>query len=343
MCSTSLNPQEKSGKISEPAMPDFKTITIVNSPLYLRHDTGSNHPESSERMTAVMNRLLSEGGAKSGLGLPLRLIPPRMAEREDVVSLHTENYLMRFEEACLSGKEWLGHSDNRISYDSYEAAFLSAGAGLTAIDFLENGSKDPIFCCVRPPGHHAEAALALGFCFLNNVAIAARYWQRRYGRKRIFILDFDAHHGNGIQEFFDEDSSVFYVSIHEHPTFSFPGTGWANDTGTGAGTGFTLNIPLAPGSSDDVVIKAMESQVKPALTAFQPDAMLVAAGFDGHSLDDMSGLAYSTRLYAKLGSYLSVWAGICEDRLVSILEGGYHLEALAAGVEAYLMGLALKV
>lgn len=343
MCSTSSSPQEKSGKISELAMPDFKTITLVNSPFYLRHDTGIDHPESPERMTAVFNRLLQKGHEATGVKLPVELLSPRIAEREDVVALHKENYLLRFEEACLAGKEWLGHSDNRICYDSYEAAFLSAGAGLSAIDFLENGSRNPIFCCVRPPGHHAEAALALGFCFLNNVAIAARYWQRRYGRKKIFILDFDAHHGNGIQEFFDEDPDVFYVSIHEHPTFSFPGTGWANDTGTGAGTGLTLNIPLPPGSGDDAVIKAMEHQVKPAFDMFRPDAMLVAAGFDGHVLDDMSGLAYSTRLYATLGSYLSVWAGACDDRLVSILEGGYHLEVLAASVEAYLMGLALKV
>lgn len=324
-------------------MPDFKTVTIVNSPDYLRHDTGIDHPESPGRMTAVMNRLLRNGSGFPEVNLPIRLLPPRIAAREDVAALHNENYLMRFEEACLAGKEWLGHSDNRISYDSFETAFLSAGAGLTAIDLLENGSRNPIFCCVRPPGHHAEAAMALGFCFLNNVAIAARYWQKRYGRKKIFILDFDAHHGNGIQEFFDEDPDVFYVSIHEHPTFSFPGTGWANDNGVGAGTGFTLNIPLPPGSGEDAVMNAMEHLVKPAFDAFRPDAVLVAAGFDGHAMDDMSGLAYSTRLYAKLGSYLSVWAGACNDRLVSILEGGYHLEALAAGVEAYLMGLALIV
>ncbi|MEZ0329455.1 MAG: histone deacetylase [Dissulfuribacterales bacterium] len=324
-------------------MPDFKTITIVNSPFYMKHDTGAEHPESPERMTAVMNRLLRNDPEVRMVKLPVELLSPRIAAREDVVALHKENYLMRFEEACLAGKEWLGHSDNRISYDSYEAAFLSAGAGLSAIDFLEDGSKNPIFCCVRPPGHHAEAALALGFCFLNNVAIAARYWQRRYGRKKIFILDFDAHHGNGIQELFDEDPDVFYVSIHEHPTFSFPGTGWANENGTGAGQGFTLNIPLSPGAKDEAVLKAMEEQVKPAFDAFQPDAMVVAAGFDGHALDDMSGLAYSTKLYGKLGSYLSVWAENCDNRLVSILEGGYHLEALAAGVEAYLIGLAIRV
>jgi acetoin utilization deacetylase AcuC-like enzyme len=181
----------------------------------------------------------------------------------------------------------------------------------------------------------------MGFCFLNNVAIAANYWRQVYGRQKILIIDWDAHHGNGIQAAFVEDHDVLYISIHEHPTFSFPGTGYAEDTGTGAGKGATLNIPLLPGAGDKACITALDKKVEPVVEAFQPQAMIVAAGFDGHALDDMSGLTYSTDLFGRLGEYMAAWAQTyCRSKVLTILEGGYHLQALAASVEKYLAGLA---
>ncbi len=219
------------------------------------------------------------------------------AERKWLLKVHDENYLLRLEEAALSGKTWLAHPDNQMSYETYEVALLAAGAGLTGIDLLEREKRGRVFCAVRPPGHHAERALPLGFCFLNNIATAARYWQEKYGRRKIAVFDFDAHHGNGIQAIFEEDPDVFYTSIHEHPTFSFPGTGYAEERGSGAGLGATLNVPLLPGNGDELFKKELLRTIEPALLDFQPEALLVAAGFDGHQLDDMSGLAYSTELY----------------------------------------------
>lgn len=320
-------------------MARYNKVDIITHPRCMDHDTGRDHPESPERIQAILERL-----EKGPLREVLSRVVPRPAERACIEAVHKDAYLLRFEETCLSGKEYFLHTDNRVSYETYEIALLSAGACLSGIDLMESGVSRLPFCCIRPPGHHAEASLALGFCFLNNVAIAARYWQNRYGKRRIFIIDWDAHHGNGIQEVFDEDPDVFYASIHEHPTFSFPGTGYADENGNGAGIGATLNIPLPPGSGEKEVMKALEYQVAPAIEAFRPEAMIVAAGFDGHSMDDMSGLSYSTRLYGHMGTFMSSWADeFCGGAVLTVLEGGYNLKSLAASVEAYLAGLSLSV
>jgi acetoin utilization deacetylase AcuC-like enzyme len=318
-------------------MSQFKPINFITHPRYLDHDTGGGfHPEIPERLVAIDKRL------QAGPLLPiLTQTLPRAAERQWLLTSHSNSYLFRFEEQALSGRSYLDHSDNQMCYDTYEISLLAAGAGLTGVDLLESEATDLVFCSIRPPGHHAERGLAMGFCFLNNVAIAANYWRQVYGRQKILIIDWDAHHGNGIQTAFVEDQDVLYISIHEHPTFSFPGTGFAEDTGTGAGKGATLNIPLLPGAGDKACIAALDKKVEPAVEAFQPQAMIVAAGFDGHALDDMSGLTYSTDLFGRLGEYMTAWARTyCRSKVLTILEGGYHLEALGASVEKYLAGLA---
>ncbi len=321
-------------------MSRFRPIALVTDPRYLDHDTADSlHPEIPARMEAILKRLES-----SSLAPYLKKISPRKAERDRVLAVHDEDYLASFEGTCLSGREFLGHPDNRLGYDSYEVALLAAGGCLSGIDIIENGESDLAFCCIRPPGHHAETAQALGFCFLNNVAIAARYWKDVRGKERILVIDWDAHHGNGIQEIFDHDPDVFYISIHEHPTFSFPGTGYANETGTGAGKGATLNIPLSPGSGDEAVLNALKGRAGEAVKEFRPEAIIVAAGFDAHVMDDMSGLAYTTKLYGHLGTFMAFWAErYCKGKVLSILEGGYHLDALAASVEAYLVGLSVCI
>ncbi|MEW6219749.1 MAG: histone deacetylase [Thermodesulfobacteriota bacterium] len=312
-------------------------IVLISHPDLLRHDTGGGlHPEVPERLTAIRARL-----AAGPLAAVLREETSRAADWPDLLVYHDEAYLARFEEAALAGRSHLGHPDNQISYDSFNAALLAAGAGLVGIDLLEREAGVLPFCSVRPPGHHAERALALGFCFINNIVVAARYWQRRYGRRRLAVVDWDAHHGNGIQAAFETDPEVLYASIHEHPTFSFPGTGYSDETGTGPGLGYTLNVPLPPGAHDAMVLAALDEQLEPALTAFAPEGLIVAAGLDGHRQDDMSGLAYSTGLYRRLGERMAAWGRrYCQGRVLSILEGGYELEPLAASVEAYLLGLA---
>ncbi len=315
---------------------DHIAITLVMDAAFSRHDTGGgDHPEVPERLHVIRHFLeahFPEGSVST--------VSPRPATREELLRFHTEGWLCRFEEAALSGRSFIDHPDNQVCYDSFEIAMLAAGSGPTAIDLVENGVPGPLFCCVRPPGHHAEPNMPLGFCFFNNCVIAVRYWQQRYGRQRICILDFDAHHGNGIQAAVDAEAETLYISLHEHPSFSFPGTGWAEDRGSGAGLGAVLNIPLPPGSGDDRVLAAMDVEITAALEEFRPDAFVIAAGFDGHRKDDMSGLSWSTGLYRQIGRRLAAWSReYAASRMISILEGGYHLSSLAASVGAYLEGL----
>ncbi len=317
-------------------MTDQAAITLVTDTELARHDTGGgNHPEVPERLAVIVRYLEAHPPAA-----PMTMVAPRPATRQELLCFHTEAWLFRFEEAVLSGRTYIDHSDNQVGYDSFAVATLAAGSGPTAIDLLEGRQARHIFCLVRPPGHHAEPDMPLGFCFFNNCVIAARYWQQRYGRQRICVLDFDAHHGNGIQAAFENEAGSSYISLHEHPSFSFPGTGWAEDRGGGEGLGTVLNIPLSPGSGDEMVLAAMDGEIMAALERFRPDALVVAAGFDGHRLDDMSGLRCSTGLYRELGRRLAAWSNeYAEGRMISILEGGYHLESLAASVAAYLDGL----
>lgn len=315
------------------------TITIITHPEFSDHDTGGGaHPEVAGRLLAIDEKL------RTGRLAPLlKYVQPEPAKRQWLLAFHTDAWLFRFEEEVLSGRSYIGHPDNQVCYDTFRVALLSAGAGIRGVDLVEEGSHGNVFCAVRPPGHHAEAAMPYGFCFLNNCVVAARYWQMKYGRRRICVLDFDAHHGNGIQSAFEEESDTLYISIHEHPSFSFPGTGLEEDNGIGPGTGTICNIPLQPGASDKQVMKELDGRVAETLARFRPEALIVAAGFDGHRLDYMSDLHYSTGLYGELGQRIGAWAReYCHDRLLSILEGGYHLPSLAESVEAYLTGLQFR-
>ena len=312
------------------------TITIVTSSRFAEHDIrDGEHPEVAARLQCIANQLA--GGTLAPL---LRYVEPAAAARQWLLTFHSDAWLLRFEEAVLSGRSFIGHQDNQVCYETFAVAQLAAGAALKGVDLVEAGAPGPVFCAVRPPGHHAEPSLPLGFCFLNNCVIAARYWQRHYRRRRVCILDFDAHHGNGIQTACEEDPGTLYISIHEHPSFSFPGTGYAEETGLPGGEGGLLNIPLLPGADDRQVLAALDGPVAERLARFQPEALVIAAGFDGHQLDDMSGLNYSTGLYQAIGGRIGTWArDLVQGRVLSVLEGGYHLPSLAEGVEAYLTGL----
>lgn len=316
-------------------MNDFSPITVIVHPACAAHLPGPEHPEQPQRLDAILQRL--ENGPLAA-ALTVREAPA--APRRWLEACHDTEYLYRFEEAALSGSTALDHQDNEMSFDTFDAARHAAGAGILGVDLAEDG-HEVVFCAVRPPGHHAERRRALGFCFVNNTVVAARYWHQRY-RRRVLIVDVDAHHGNGVQAAFETEPEVFYLSLHEDPAHSFPGSGYAGERGLGPGRGTTLNIPLPPGAGDEECITALTEVAAPAVAAFAPEAIVVAAGFDGHGADDMSGLNYTTALYGKLGVYLGDWARrYCRGRLLSVLEGGYHPEALAAGVEAYLAGLAL--
>ncbi|MGI6657682.1 MAG: histone deacetylase [Desulfobulbus sp.] len=311
-------------------------VTIVTDSACIQHDTGGNdHPEAPERMGVI-----SEQIARGALGDRIRLVLPRPATREQLLSFHTEDWLFRFEEAVLSGRTYIDHPDNQVGYESFTIARLSAGGGIAGVDEIEARPGSVVFTQTRPPGHHSEPNQPYGFCFFNNCVIAARYWQQQYNRRRVCVFDFDAHHGNGIQTAFEEDPEAAYVSIHEHPSFSYPGTGWAEEKGIGPGKGRICNLPLVPGAGDAQARRFLP-RIREFLDHVQPDALIVAAGFDAHRLDDMSGLGFSTDMYRELGGFVMKLAHeYTEGRLLSILEGGYCLEILGESVDAYLTGLA---
>jgi acetoin utilization deacetylase AcuC-like enzyme len=288
------------------------------------HVTGPGHPESPERLTAVLRGL-----EESRLLPQLIPVPAVAAKLEWIEKVHSPKYILSFEEACILDLGELGSADNRISPQSYDVALLAVGGILRAVDMLMEGEIDNAFCAVRPPGHHAEMREALGFCFFNNVAIAARYLQSKWNVGRIGIVDFDVHHGNGTQHTFENDPDVFYYSIHEHPSFSYPGTGREFEKGSDPGMGTTLNSTILPGQGDDEYKRRIMKDLVPAFEDFRPEVILVSAGFDAHASDDMSDVNLSTEGFSWM---MKVILGLADrhsgGRLISVLEGGYSLELL---------------
>jgi acetoin utilization deacetylase AcuC-like enzyme len=291
---------------------------------FVLHKTGPEHPESPDRLIAVM-RGLEQGGL-----LP-KLIPisATAAKMKWIEKIHSPGYIHRFEEACLLDLGELDCADCQICPQTYETALLAVGGILNAVDMLMEGKIDNAFCAVRPPGHHAEMKEPLGFCFFNNVAIAARYLQIQWNVERVGIVDFDVHHGNGTQHTFEEDPKVFYYSIHEHPSFAYPGTGREFEKGAGPGLGTTLNSTILPGQGDEEYRRKIMRDLIPAFDKFKPEVILVSAGFDAHAADDMSDIKLSTEGYSwmmKMIFRMAVqYAG---GRLISVLEGGYSLDLL---------------
>jgi acetoin utilization deacetylase AcuC-like enzyme len=291
---------------------------------YLLHDTGPYHPEVPERLQAIV-----KGLEERGLLSKLIRITASPADMEWIEAVHSEAYIRRFESACLGGRKSIDSPDNQMCQDTYEIAQLAVGGILDTIDRLMNGDIDNAFCAVRPPGHHAEKDCAMGFCYFNNIAIAARYLQQKWGVERVAIIDIDVHHGNGTQHIFEDDPTVLYVSIHEHPSFAFPGTGRAFESGNGPGSGATLNLPILPGQGDSEYTAHFEKDLKPALENFKPQFMLVSTGFDAHCEDDMSGVSLTTEGYSKImGTIYDAAARHTGGKLISILEGGYLLKRL---------------
>lgn len=248
--------------------------------------------------------------------------------------VHPRPYIDLIERACRHGPAALD-PDTVASPGSWEAALRAVGAVTQAIDQVVARTLSAAFCAVRPPGHHALADRAMGFCLFNNVAIGARYAQRRHGCLRILIVDWDVHHGNGTQAMFEEEPTVLYFSTHQYPYY--PGTGSRQERGRGQGSGFTINVPLPAGSGDAELIQAFEEELLPKAFEFKPDLVLISAGFDAHRDDPLAGFAVTEEGYARLTQRVcDIVRRCCPGRLVSVLEGGYNLEALAQSVEAHL-------
>jgi len=291
---------------------------------YLLHDTGGYHPEVAGRVQSIYN-----GIKAAGLLSKLKLLQAVPADLHWIEAVHEKHYIRRFQAACQSGESMLDSPDNQICTETYTTALLAVGGVLEAARQVLCGEIDNAFCAIRPPGHHAEINRAMGFCFFNNVAIAARYLQHEGRIKRIGIIDFDVHHGNGTQHIFDQDPSVFYYSIHQHPSFAFPGTGREFEKGSGAGYGFTLNSPVLPGRGDSEYQRLLQKDLFPSIEAFKPEVIIVSTGFDAHMDDDMSDIQLSTKGFTWIMKQIvDMAARHSKGRIISVLEGGYALDRL---------------
>jgi len=291
---------------------------------YLQHKTFDGHPECSQRLIAILKGLIDEKLLEQ-----MQLIKAEPADQRWIEAVHHVRYILRFEEACIWGLPDFDHQDNSICRETYDIALLAAGGVLKAIDKVMEGEVKNAFCAIRPPGHHAEVDKAMGFCYFNNVAVGARYLQRQWDVKRVAIIDFDVHHGNGTQHIFENDDTIFYYSIHEHPSFAYPGTGREFETGIAAGDGFTLNTPMLPGSGDAEYKERLLTDLVPAFASFNPDAVLLSAGFDAHESDLMSGTELSTEGYDFINdTIMELVNTYAEGKVISVLEGGYNLEIL---------------
>jgi acetoin utilization deacetylase AcuC-like enzyme len=302
-------------------------------PDMLLHDAGAGHPESPRRLQAIVSHL-----KETELWNELLHLKPEPADEGILALVHPSHYLRTLRDAARSAPIQLD-PDTRVSAGSYRAATLAAGAVLASVDAVMQGRAQNAFAAVRPPGHHAFPATAGGFCLINNVAVAARYLQQEHDIERILIVDWDAHHGNGTQAIFYEDPSVLYFSTHQHPYY--PGTGAASETGRGAGKGSIINVPLRAGSSQAQIIRAFNEQLVPAAKAFEPEFVLISAGFDSHEEDPLAQLGMTAAGYAKLTEIvMAIAEASAQRRIVSVLEGGYDPQALARSVAAHLEALA---
>ncbi len=315
------------------------TTGFISHPDTLKHDTGLGHPESSRRQSVIQERVTKIARPKEGSdqGLPLELIQP-IAQPDLyqwVSKVHQTPYIDDLKQRSpQKGRIYLD-PDTPLGPGSLKAAEWAVSGILTAVDWVMEKRLKNAFCAIRPPGHHAEKDHAMGFCLFNNVAIAAKYIQIKYGLERVLIIDWDVHHGNGTQNSFYSDPSVFYFSTHQFPCY--PGTGRNQERGSGEGEGFTLNCPLPSGSGDRHILSKFEKELEEACSSFRPNFILISAGFDAHRDDPLAGLEVTESGFQEMTRIVSALAAMhCHGRIVSSLEGGYNMEALSRSIEKHL-------
>ena len=307
-------------------------IGLVYHPDYLKHDPGERHPEHAGRLEAVMKALEASGQSRQLVHLDWDDDPQAW-----VAEVHDTEVIQRVQTASQRGRAALD-PDTIVSRDSYDVALQAVAGTLAAADAVVSGEVSQAFCAVRPPGHHAEAHRSMGFCLFNNVAVLARYLQKRHGLDNILIIDWDVHHGNGTQHIFEADASVLYVSTHQYPYY--PGTGASSETGTGSGEGYTLNFPLPAGTGDDAYLEIFQQAILPRALEYRPDCVLVSAGFDAHYADPLAHMQVSEAGYRRMTEVVNEIAAVCSgNRLISVLEGGYNVDALGRCVTTHVDSL----
>ena len=303
---------------------------IVHHPVFEKHDTGANHPETAERYRVAIEALRGD----QDLWANVVEIEADEARRSDIQACHTPQHFKHVEEAVREGRGYLD-ADTMISGASFEAAMRGAGAACRAIDAIMEGAANNAFVPVRPPGHHATSDRAMGFCLFNNVGVAARYAQKTFKEiERVAILDWDVHHGNGTQGIFYDDPTVYFFSSHQYPWY--PGTGSRGEKGTGRGLNFTLNLPLRAATPAADHRRAFEAALEEMSASFNPDLIIISAGFDSHLGDPLGQLRLTDEDFVDMTRSLKQWAeSSCNGRLVSCLEGGYNLQTLGETVRAH--------
>ncbi len=301
-------------------------VGLVYDPIYLKHDTGQ-HVENAKRLEAIISHL-----EQTQLKQQLTHIKPRPATTEEISLVHQEQHISHIQDVAQRGGGWLD-ADTVMSPDSYEVAIYAAGGAIRATEAVMNGEVDSAFALVRPPGHHATPQQAMGFCLFNNLAIATKYALTKYDLKRILIIDFDVHHGNGTQEVFYDNPQVLYISTHQYPFY--PGTGRMDETGADEVKGTTINIPLPAGCGDTEYLQALEQIIAPAAKRFKPQLIMVSAGYDSHWADGLALMQVSITGFGQMVKIIKGLADeLCDGQLVLSLEGGYNLTALATSVKA---------
>jgi acetoin utilization deacetylase AcuC-like enzyme len=295
---------------------------FVQDARFLQHDTGDGHPECSARLSVALKYLETQDWYKT-----LTQVEANSAELEQILRVHNTDYVRRAEEVCRSGNSHLDSMDVSVCTESFDIALLAAGSSIQLAENVINKTVDNAFALIRPPGHHAEMSIAMGFCLFNNIAVLARYLQNTHGIDKIAIIDWDVHHGNGTQHLFEEDPSVLYISTHQYPFY--PGTGNYSETGIGRGNGATLNCPMPVGATDRDYDKVFMEDILPRLDDFKPEFILISAGFDAHQADPLANINLSTDSFSWMTERIMEKADHhCENRIISLLEGGYNLQAL---------------
>ncbi|MCK4537839.1 MAG: histone deacetylase [Candidatus Krumholzibacteria bacterium] len=308
---------------------------VIYHELFGKHLEGYQHVESPGRYAAVMERLRNCGVTEH-----LSFVEAQPARPEWIEAVHDHDFVNGILSMEVDSSVVLDWGDTVATKFTQQAAILSAGAGVQAAEKVLNGELDSVFCAVRPPGHHAERDRAMGFCIFNNIAIAAAWLLGEGGLGRVAIVDWDIHHGNGTERIFIEDDRLLYISLHQYP--HYPGTGHENTTGIGKGDGFTLNIPVGVGSGDAMYLNKFDNVVVPALDKFEPEFILISAGFDGHSDDPLSGGLLTSGVFGEMTRRLmDVADRHCGGKIVSLMEGGYNLDALADSIEVHVTTLAV--
>lgn len=309
------------------------TTALIYDPEFLQHDTGEYHPENSNRLKVILKTLKSD----QILWDKLIHIKPHNATLDDILRCHTPELIEHIRSLCQEGVTYID-ADTAICPASFDVAVLAAGAGITAVNEIYSGKVRNAFALVRPPGHHASSRQAMGFCLFNNIAITARYAEKQFGIKNILIVDWDVHHGNGTQEIFYNDGSIYYFSTHEYPFY--PGTGAAEERGTGDGVGKTLNVPLLPGTSSKEHRHVFSAALKTVTQTFHPELILISAGFDARVDDPLANLNLTDDDFAAMTEEIMAIADkFANGRIISFLEGGYNLSTLGGTVKTHLVAL----